>query len=36
MEIFVLKSDEVAAITRGTHGNPHHILVCTSVLMTAM
>ena len=26
MEIFVLKSDEVAAITRGTHGNPHHIL----------
>lgn len=26
MEIFVLKSDEVVAITRGTHGNPHHIL----------
>ena len=34
MEIFVLKSDEVAAITRGTHGII--FLVCTSVLMTAM
>lgn len=26
MEIFVLKSEEIAAIARGTHGNPHHIL----------
>lgn len=26
MNIFVLKSDEVASITRATHGNPHHIL----------
>lgn len=26
MDIFVLKSDEIASITRATHGNPHHIL----------
>lgn len=26
MEIFVLKSEEIASITRATHGNPHHIL----------
>jgi 1,4-alpha-glucan branching enzyme len=26
MSIFVLKSDEVMAITNATHGNPHHIL----------
>lgn len=26
MEIFVLKSDEISAITRAVHGNPHHIL----------
>lgn len=26
MKIFVLKSDEIASITRATHGDPHHIL----------
>ncbi len=26
MDIFVLKADEIASITRATHGNPHHIL----------